>query len=80
MRNLVDREIDRGIADGAIADPEHEVPDPPGRRIVMRRYKDAVLGQEMLLRVVVEDTPQETVVVTIYKTSQIQRYLKELPP
>jgi len=46
----------------------------------MGRYHDAVLGQEMLMRVVVEDAPEEMVVVTVYKTSQIQRYLKGLIP
>jgi hypothetical protein len=30
----------------------------------------------MLLRVVVEETPQELVVITVYKTSQISRYMK----
>jgi hypothetical protein len=30
----------------------------------------------MLMRIVVEDTVDETVVITIYKTSQINRYLR----
>jgi hypothetical protein len=30
----------------------------------------------MLLRVVIEETPDKRVVVTAYKTSQIARYLK----
>lgn len=76
MRNLVDREIDRLVADTTINEPECEVPDLPGRRILMRRYVDSILQQEMLLRVVVEDARTETVVVTVYKTSQISRYLK----
>ena len=46
----------------------------------MRRYFDALLQQEMLLRIVVEETEDETVVVTLYKTSQIDRYLKGLNP
>jgi len=44
----------------------------------MRRYFDAILQQEMLLRVVVEDTENELVVITLYKTSQIDRYLRGL--
>jgi len=43
----------------------------------MRVYFDPVLQKEMLLRVVVEETADELVVVTVYKTSQIDRYLKE---
>ena len=46
----------------------------------MRRYFDQVLQQQMLLRVVVEDTADETVVITVYKTSQINRYLRGVTP
>ena len=42
----------------------------------MRRYFDTNLQQEMLLRIILEETTEEIVVVTIYKTSQIDRYLK----
>jgi len=41
----------------------------------MRRYFDQTLQQQMLLRVVAEDAADETVVITVYKTSQINRYL-----
>ena len=46
----------------------------------MRRYVDVRLGRPMLLRVVVEETPDERVVVTAYKTSQITKYLKRMVP
>lgn len=75
LRNLADREIDRAVAESVLGDPGHEIPDPPGWRVLMRLYHDVGLGQEMLLRVVVEDAPEEMVVVTLYKTSQVQRYL-----
>jgi ribosomal protein S17 len=42
----------------------------------MRRYFDQTLQQPMLLRVVVEDAVDETVVITVYRTSQINRYLR----
>jgi len=41
----------------------------------MRRCFDQTL-QQMLLRVVVEDAVDETVVITVYRTSQINRYLR----
>jgi len=78
LRNLADREIDRAEADRTIAQPEFTVPDLPGRQIRMRRYFDEILGQIMLLRVIVETTARETVVVTPYKTSQITRYLRDV--
>jgi hypothetical protein len=46
----------------------------------MRRYFDQVLQQEMLLRVVIEESGAEAVVITVYKTSQIARYLKGVQP
>lgn len=40
----------------------------------MRRYRDDVLRTEMLLRVIVEETRAELVVVTLYKTSKFRKY------
>ena len=40
----------------------------------MRRYFDAILETEMLLRVVVEETDTELTVVTLYKTSKFTKY------
>ena len=77
---LVDREIDRSEAERAVAVPEFVVPDVPRREICMRRFFDARLGQQMLLRVVVEDAGHERVVVTAYKTSQLRKNLKGLVP
>ena len=48
------------------------VPRQPPRSIFMRRYFDEILETEMLLRVVVEETDAELVVVTLYKTSKVQ--------
>ena len=59
-------------------EPELSIIDPPQRAVLMRRYFDFLLGREMLLRAVVEETPDERVVITVckYKTSQIAKYLK----
>jgi hypothetical protein len=78
LKNLIEREVDRTEAQRAIDEPTYVVPDPPDREIRMRRYFDAELDQEMLLRVVVEMDGEDLVVVTLYKTSQIDRYLKGL--
>jgi len=40
----------------------------------MRRYFDEILNTEMLLRVVVDETDLEMVVVTLYKTSKFRKY------
>ena len=78
IQNLFDREIDRQEVERALAQPEYSVPGYEGRQVYMRRYQDKILGLEMLLRIVVEETEDELVVVTVYKTSQIGRYLKGL--
>jgi len=75
--NLVDREIDREEAEKTLIDPEFIMPNQPQRSLLMRRYFDQVLQQVMLLIIVVEDTDTEKVVVTLFKTSQFNRYLKE---
>ena len=59
---------------GAGRGPDAVVPGRPPRRIFMRRYLDAVLQTEMLLRVVVEETAKEFLVVTLYKTSKFKKY------
>jgi hypothetical protein len=76
LQTLVDREIDREVADVTLATPELAVSDESGRRILMRQYFDEPLQREMLLRVVIEDTASEIVVVTLYKTSRIETYLR----
>ena len=77
---LVDRDIDRAEVERTIAAPERSEIDPPRREVLMGRYFDRRLEREMLLRVVVEDTPAERVVVTVYKTSQIAKYPKRAEP
>ena len=52
----------------------------PLRKACMRRYFDSTLQQQMLLRVIVEETPTEIVVVTLYKTSQVAKYMKGNAP
>jgi len=78
--NLTDREIDREAAEKTLANPEFMAPGQLPRLVLMRRYFDPVLQQEMLLRMVVEDTSTERIVITVYKTSQIAKYLKGLGP
>jgi hypothetical protein len=78
LDNLVDREIDREVAEGTLTEPEFVAPGQLPRLVLMRRYFDKVLQQEMLLRLIVEDTDNERVVITAYKTSQVNKYLKGL--
>jgi Domain of unknown function (DUF4258) len=73
-RELAKREIDPTEAENAIAQPDAVTPISPVRRFHQRRYFDKPLNQAMLLRVLLEETPSETVVVTLYKTSKTTKY------
>jgi hypothetical protein len=77
---LVDRDIDQAEVERTIAAPELSVVDPPWRVVLMRRHFDVQLGRQMLLRVVLEETPDDRVVITLYKTSQIAKYLERTLP
>ena len=46
----------------------------------MRRYFDKALQQPMLLRVIVEETSSEVIVITLYRTSQVAKYMKGIAP
>jgi hypothetical protein len=46
----------------------------------MRRYYDVRLQQEILIRALVEETPGERVVATVYITSKIGKYMKRAKP
>ncbi len=50
------------------------------RRFLMRRYFDQQLQQQMLLRALVEETPSEDIVITVYITSKIDKYMRGTPP
>ena len=78
-KNLTDREIDRIEAERTLAEPEEVAPAQPPRQVLLSRYFDWVLQQEMPLRIVIEDTASERVVVTLYKTAQLSKYLKRRP-
>ena len=78
--NLSDREISRAEAEKTLIEPEVIAPVQAPRSLYMRRYFDRVLLQEMLLCIVVEETIEEIVVVTVYKTSKIAKYLRGPTP
>ncbi len=76
LNNLQVREISVDEVRRAVEQPERIVVGYDFRKIYMRRYHDLIVDEEMLLRVVVEETDTELVIVTVYKTSKIARYMK----
>ena len=74
LDDLAARDISREDAERTMAEPDRVAEGRKPRVIYQRRYRDALLGEEMLLRVVVEETELERVVVTLYKTSKLNKY------
>ena len=58
-------EVAREEAELTLALPDRMVPGRSPRVIYQRRYDDALLDEPMLLRLVVEETDVELVVVTV---------------
>ena len=80
LKSLSDREIPRAEADATLDKPELVVPASSSRQFFMRRYFDDRLQREMLVRALVEESAQERVVITVYITSKIGKYMKEAAP
>jgi hypothetical protein len=71
---LSKREEEQAEAEQTLANPDDIFPGEASRMIYQRVYFDKALGQNMLLRLVVEETKDERVVVTVYRTSRSDRY------
>ena len=74
LDDLAARDISREDAEHTLAAPDRIAAGRPPRLIYQRRYHDALLGEEMLLRVVIEETELERVIITLYKTSKFTKY------
>jgi len=71
----------RGIAADKVRNvvrfPEQVVVLGGNRRVCQSRDRDKLSGKPFLLRVVVEDQGRYQVIVTVYRTSKIDKYWKE---
>jgi len=54
--------------------PQQKLPAQKGRVIIQNRYFDKTENKEMLLRVIGLETSDEFKVITLYKTSKINKY------
>lgn len=73
--SLRDRDIDRDEAERTLANPDRRIASVGQRAVLVRRYDDRIVGRPMALCIVVEDAAQETVVITAYKSSKLDKYL-----
>jgi hypothetical protein len=71
------RQVSEAQAREVVEQPERVVPGEDGRHVCLRRYRDGRNGKMMLVRVVVEETEFELVVVTVMRTSNLAKYWEE---
>jgi hypothetical protein len=76
LKNVVDRETERDPADRRLAAPGLILPGQIGRKVYMCRCFEAHLRQEIPLCLILEETIEEAVMVTLYNTSQSERYMR----
>lgn len=70
---MVRRQIPREWLDSVLESPEQRVPQPGGKEILQSRFTSGD-GKMYLLRTVVAAEKEPPVVVTVYRTSKIEKY------
>jgi len=76
LEALAEREIERAEAERTVSEPLAVQPARRGRKLYVRGYHDGSLDRDMALCVVIEETEEETVVVTCYKSSKLEKFLR----
>jgi len=71
------RKIKKEDIERLIEHPMQKIPAKKNRIIIQSRYQDYKENKEMLLRVIGEESENEFHVVTVYKSSKIEKYWKE---
>lgn len=71
----------RGISEefikSAVGNPQQKLPSKKGRVIVQNKYYDEVEKKQMLVRIIGIETSEKFNVITVYKTSKINKYWTE---
>jgi len=69
---IVRRDIPFAVVEQVLSSPEQSVPEHGG--LVARQSRVDLEGKRHLVRVIVAEQPDATVVVTAYRTSRIGKY------
>ena len=71
------RNIPEELIRSVIENPQQKLPSQKGRVIVQSKYNDEEEDKEMILRVIGVASSEDFKVITVYKTSKINKYWKE---
>jgi Domain of unknown function (DUF4258) len=75
-QELVLRRIPRALVDEVLHNPQQIVPERPPKKAYQSQL-DFGGGRMFLLRVIVDDTVNPAIVVTVYRTSKISKYWRQ---
>lgn len=78
QEEMVRRGIPQPLVDSVLQSPQQVVPEQNGR-VAYQSQVDFGGGKIFLLRVIVVDTVDPAVVVTVYRTSKISKYWRTTP-
>ncbi len=71
------RSIPRELILGTIENPQQSISGYKARRIHQSRYYDGFENKEMLIRIITEIRGDDVIVISIYKTSKLEKYWSE---
>ena len=71
------RQISEEIVKAVVQNPQQAMKSGRRRIVCQSKYYDPAEGSEMLLRVVYEKRDDKPFVVTVYRTSKVDKYWKE---
>jgi hypothetical protein len=71
------RNIPEELIRSAIKNPLQKLSSKKRRVIVQNKYHDETEGKEMILRIIGMESAGEFKVITVYKTSKIDKYWKK---
>jgi len=68
------RQIDLELILSTAKNPQQEIPGKKNRVIRQSKYYDKINGREMLLRVIVEQAKDALKIISVYRTTKIEKY------
>ena len=68
------RGIEKGSVKEVVERPQQQIPSRNNKIILQSKYLDSLQNKEMLLRVIGRRTREEFFIITVYKTSRIEKY------
>jgi len=70
LRRGISLDLIKGVAES----PQQEIASTGQRKICQSKFVDKQTGKDMLIRVVIEDTDDVRYIITVYRTSKIDKY------